>query len=173
MLVSEGLYFLFFIVSEYSFEFFYFYVSPKIVTQLTAHVYSCCDTSAAISFWSARKKWQMQNIWAGIASRGTRLRGWGGRIYAPDGVNDREGTVGVPFVHAPPPLPYPFHLLPLFPLTDWYLHDISHNINTRLSLRNSPSPSFFLRNPAGLPCRSELRGYIIRITLMIRRWDTR
>jgi len=75
----------------------------------------------------------------GIVSRGSWLRDWGGRIYAPVGVNDREGTVGVPFVHAP--LPTPFHLLPL-PLLPAcrYLSDISHNINTRLSLRNSLSP---------------------------------
>lgn len=38
------------------------------------------------------------------------------------------------YTHHPPSL---FHLLSL--PADWYLRDISHNINTRLSLRNSPS----------------------------------
>lgn len=63
-------------------------------------------------------------------------------MYAPVGVNDREGTVGVPFVHAPPPSLFP-SLSSSTPSSsaDWYLRDISHNINTRL-------PS----SPSSLPC---------------------
>lgn len=62
-------------------------------------------------------------------------------MYAPVGVNDREGPVGVPFVHAPFPLPFPSPLPPLSHLAGTSVRDISHNINTRLSL----SPTLSLR----------------------------